>query len=223
MDTPAVEAPGSPAAQDWGGDDEQPEGSASSAEPPSSAGVRRNRRGERRRWRGGPPPNPPAFHALFSDVYQKPQFYQKWVRKVQMWKVRVRHYKPLAEAALDLSDAITGDAAPIVEEIPWRDLNREDGIECILETLKVFDEQTVYHVGDLMEQYDQFLRHRGETLLAMIARFEQLEQKCRAAHLDLYKGTARAFRLLRVSCLSPEHRRGILTSAGHDWDYPKLG
>ena len=86
----------------------------------------------------------------------------------------------------------------------------------------MLDEQKVYHVGDLMDQYDQFLRHKGETLLAMIIRFEQLEVKCSAAGLDLYKGPARAFRLLRVACLSPEHRRGILTTAGHDWEYTRI-
>ena len=148
-----------------------------SIEPPASAGERRNRRGERRRWRGGKPPSPPPFHAMFTDVYQKPQFFQKWVRKVEMWSVRVRHYKPMAEAALDLADAISGDAAPIVEDITWREINREDGIQRIFIAFSVFDEQAVYHVGDLMDQYDQFLRQRGETLLAMVARFEQLEQQ----------------------------------------------
>eukprot|EP00974_Lingulodinium_polyedra_P119899 11172931-Lingulodinium_polyedra.AAC.1 len=72
-------------------------------------------------------------------------------RKVEMWSVRVKHYKPMAEAALDLADAITGDAAPIVEDIPWQEINREDGVHRMLDALKVFDEQTVYHVGDLMD------------------------------------------------------------------------
>ena len=62
-----------------------------SVDPPSSAGGRRNRRGERRRWRGGAPPAAPALHAMFTDVYSKPEFYQKWIRRVQMWRVRVRH------------------------------------------------------------------------------------------------------------------------------------
>jgi len=159
---------------------------------------------------------------MFTDIYHQPQFYRKWVRRVEMWERRVRHYKPLGEAALDLAEVITGDAAPIIEDIDWHDLDRQDGVQRIVEALKVFDEQTVYHVGDLMEQYDQFLRHRGETLLAMVARFEQLEMRCRNGQLDLYKGTARAFRLLRVACLSAEHRRGILVAAGHEWDYAKL-
>ena len=159
---------------------------------------------------------------MFTDVYTKPEFYLRWVRKVQMWEVRVRHYKPLAEAALDLADVITGDAAPLIENIPWREINREDGIKRITDTLKVFDEQTVYQLGELMFQYEQFRRRQGETLFAMVARFEQLELRCSRASLDLFKDSARAFRLLRVACLTPEHRRGILTTAGHDWDYSKL-
>ncbi len=198
-------------------DDEHERVSSHSPTPPASADGR-IRRGQRRKWRGGQPPLVPPFHALFTDVYTKPQFYTKWVRRIHMWLVRARHYKPAAELALDLADAITGDAQPIIEEIPWRDLYQEKGVDTILDRLRVFDEQTVYHVGDLMDQYDQFLRQRGETLLAMIARFEQLEQKCQTAGLDIYKGTARAFRLLRIACMIPEHRRGILVAAGHDWD-----
>ena len=84
---------------------------------------------------------------MFTDVYTKPEFYLRWVRKVAMWEVRVRHYKPLAEAALDLADVITGDAAPLIETIPWQELNREDaGAEgeaeeaqyCTLEDLESF-------------------------------------------------------------------------------------
>ena len=56
---------------------EQDDQSLPSKEPPSSAGGRRNRRGERRRWRGGQAPAPPALHAMFTDVYTKPEFYQK--------------------------------------------------------------------------------------------------------------------------------------------------
>ena len=114
---------------------------------------------------------------MFTDVYTKPELYQKWTRRVEMWRVRVRHYKPLAEAALDLADVITGDAAPLVENIPWQEINREDGIDRILAALKVLDEQKVYHIGELMEKYDQFRRIKDETLLAMIIRFEQLEFK----------------------------------------------
>jgi hypothetical protein len=97
--------------------------------PPSSKG--KGKRNERRRWRGGKPPDPPVLHAMFTDIYHQPQFYRKWVRRVEMWERRVRHYKPLGEAALDLAEVITGDAAPIIEDIDWHDLDRQDGVQRI--------------------------------------------------------------------------------------------
>ena len=72
----------------------------------------------RKTWRGGPPPAAPALDATFDNVYKVPKLYTKWVRRVEAWQLRVRHYKPFAEAALDLADVITGDGALMIEKFP---------------------------------------------------------------------------------------------------------
>ena len=104
----------------------------------------------RKKWRGGAAPYPPTLDATFDNVYKVPKLYSRWCRQVDAWKLRVRHYKPLAEATLDLVDAITGDGATMLEKIPLTDLYKSNGIEQVVTLTKAFDEVAIHSTGDLL-------------------------------------------------------------------------
>ncbi|CAK0791361.1 unnamed protein product, partial [Prorocentrum cordatum] len=160
--------------------------------------------------------------ARFQNIYKQPRYYQKWVRKVHMWKARARHYKPMAELALDLSDVITGEGAEMIESLEWTRLYSQDGIDLVINSLAVFDEQQILQVGDLMEEYEEVERLPGELLAAYVAHFKDLEMRLKRAELPAQQGQFRAFKLLRSSCLSPEVRRNLLLATGNEYDFDRL-
>ena len=75
-----------------------------------------------------------------------------------MWKARAGHYKPMAELALDLSDVISGEGAEMIESLEGTRLHSQNGIQLIVDSLPVFDEQQILQVGDLMEEYEKVER-----------------------------------------------------------------
>eukprot|EP00959_Pyramimonas_sp_CCMP1952_P166693 3483896-Pyramimonas_sp.AAC.1 len=64
----------------------------------------------------------------------------------------------MAELALDLSDVITGEGAEMIESLEWTRLYSQDGIDLVINSLAVFDEQQILQVGDLMEEYEEVER-----------------------------------------------------------------
>ncbi|CAK0893621.1 unnamed protein product [Prorocentrum cordatum] len=208
-------------ADEWAGEDWAEDDDEESEIPPSSAEFRRTR-GDRKKWRGGPCPAPPPLEARLQNIYKQPRYYQKWVRKVHMWKARARHYKPMAELALDLSDVITGEGAEMIESLKWARLYSQDGIDLVINSLAVFDEQQILQVGDLMEEYEEVERLPGELLAAYVAHFKDLEMRLKRAELPAQQGQFRAFKLLRSSCLSPEVRRNLLLATGNEYDFDRL-
>ncbi|CAK0885511.1 unnamed protein product [Prorocentrum cordatum] len=174
-------------ADEWAGEDWAKDDDEESEIPPSSAEFRRTR-GDRKKWRGGPCPAPPPLEARFQNIYKQPRYYQKWVRKVHMWKARARHYKPMAELALDLSDVITGEGAEMIESLEWTRLYSQDGIDLVINSLAVFDEQQILQVGDLMEEYEEVERLPGELLAAYVAHFKDLEMRLKRAELPAQQG-----------------------------------
>ncbi|CAK0901104.1 unnamed protein product [Prorocentrum cordatum] len=174
-------------ADEWAGEDWAEDDDEESEIPPSSAEFRRTR-GDRKKWRGGPCPAPPPLEARFQNIYKQPRYYQKWVRKVHMWKARARHYKPMAELALDLSDVITGEGAEMIESLEWTRLYSQDGIDLVINSLAVFDEQQILQVGDLMEEYEEVERLPGELLAAYVAHFKDLEMRLKRAELPAQQG-----------------------------------
>ena len=186
--------------------------------PESAFGPNRSTR-VRKKWRGGPPPAAPPLDATFDNVYKVPKLYSKWVRRVDAWKLRVRHYKPFAEAALDLADAITGDGALMIEKIPLDELYIPGGIDKIVSMMKVFDEVAIHSVGDVLENWETLRRSDGVTLSKFIGLFLDLESQCKAKGLEVQTGEARAYKFLRACAMSPDHQRQFLVeSRGYDFD-----
>ncbi|CAK0884583.1 unnamed protein product [Prorocentrum cordatum] len=128
----------------------------------------------------------------------------------------------MAELALDLSDVITGEGAEMIESLEWTRLYSQDGIDLVINSLAVFDEQQILQVGDLMEEYEEVERLPGELLAAYVAHFKDLEMRLKRAERPAQQGQFRAFKLLRSSCLSPEVRRNLLLATGNEYDFDRL-
>ena len=87
-------------------------GSRASAES-AVASVTRSRGGHHGsaphvRWRGGPPPHAPQFDG---NKKVEKRCYEIWVKKVELWKLRVKHFMPMEEAGIALFEAVNGAAA----------------------------------------------------------------------------------------------------------------
>ena len=160
------------------------------------------------------------FDADFSKMYRVPDYFADWKEDVESWKIRVRHYKPLGEAALDLRSAIqSAYGKRLIKHLTVARLNQPDGIDLIVDALKVFDEQPTITMEDLMEEYETFQRQQGMTLHKFITNFEDLEARCSRQKLNVYTGTSRVLKMLRAACLEPKDRQALLTATGSEYDY----
>lgn len=63
------------------------------------------------------------------NASRDPAVFRRWLRKVEVWRLRIRSYKPLSEAALDLHEAIKGDAFREVEFMSLDDINQDEGCD----------------------------------------------------------------------------------------------
>ena len=84
------------------------------------------------KYRGGTPPSPPLWNYGCEDL----RAFQKWTRKIEVWRIQVAAYLPPNEAAMLLYVSLQGEAE---EELEWCDvslINNEKGIDYIIETLK---------------------------------------------------------------------------------------
>ena len=61
---------------------------------------------------------------------------------MEIWTRRVRPFKPMNEAALDLYEAIGGEAIKDVEFMPIGELDCSTGIQNIIERLRLGYEET---------------------------------------------------------------------------------
>ena len=81
------------------------------------------------KYRGGTPP-------LWNYGRDDLRAFQKWTRKIEVWRIQIAAYLPPKEAAMLLYVSLKGEAE---EELEWRDvslINNEKGIDYIIDTLK---------------------------------------------------------------------------------------
>ena len=163
----------------------------------SSTRRRRGHRGSgqsQKKWRSGHIPAPPNFTG---DIESDPFCLRHYTRALRRWTTITKEYLPKNEQALRALDALSGDAALELEEIDDSRYNHPNGIDTLLEDLRVsFGEKEVFRKGGLIREFESMVRGQGESVTAFVRRFRLMERKLQDAKIPQYPSETRAVKLL---------------------------
>ena len=171
------------------------------------------------KYRGGSPPSPPAWDAQKGDL----QAFQRWERKLALWRRQIRSYLPPNEASMFLFVNLGGEAA---EELEHCDLDKVDdpqGIEYILETLRApWMVKGIYLKRKLLDDFERLSRRANESIRSFTNRYHRCERSLAAVgvHVNhMYDEEAAGSRLLDRMRLSAEAQRMILVATSNSICY----
>ncbi|CAK9007520.1 unnamed protein product [Durusdinium trenchii] len=160
-----------------------------------------------------------ADHGGTGDVEGDPYCLRHYRRALERWCLITSEYLPKSEQALRALDALTGDAALEVEEIPDSKYFRDDGIEILLKDLEVaFGEREIYRRGGLIREFENLSRMQGESVDAFVRRYKLYERKLQDAKIAAYPSETRAVKLLDGLRLSEQATSQLLLAAGNRYD-----
>ena len=171
------------------------------------------------KYRGGSPPLPPAWDAQKGDL----QAFQRWERKLALWRRQIRSYLPPNEASMYLFVNLGGEAA---EELEHCDLDKVDdpqGIEYVLETLRApLMVKGIYLKRKLLDDFERLSRRVNESIRSFTNRYHRCERSLAAVgvHVNhMYDEEAAGSRLLDRMRLSAEAQRMILVATSNSIRY----
>ena len=152
----------------------------------------------------------------------------RWLRKVEIWKIRVKPYMSVKEQALALLEEIGGEAAdilePILDEHGPTYYATDDGIDRIIADVRpAYAEKAFVRKQQVLQQYESIRRRQGESLVSYITRFKTMEATVRGAGIkQLQDEESRAFRFIRTAAIEARTRNVILGTAGHVWNFERI-
>ena len=115
------------------------------------------------KYRGGAPPPPPAWSYSRDDL----RAFQKWERKLQVWRVQISSYLPPNEAAMMLYVSLKGGAEEELEYCSLDSINNDKGIDFILESLrKPLMTRSIYLKRRYLHEYENIQRSPNESIKA---------------------------------------------------------
>ncbi|CAE8632217.1 unnamed protein product, partial [Polarella glacialis] len=174
------------------------------------------------RFRGGQPPPPPAWNYDKSDI----RAFYKWERKMQLWRKRVRAYLPDNEAALFLYESLQGEAEDELEHVDLDRIDKKDGINYIIETLRApLEEKIIYLKRQYLNIYERITRSNNESLRAYSNRYRRTERSLLSVGIDVagvYDNEGRGNRLLETSRLTAADSRSVLVGARYKLDFESI-
>ena len=166
------------------------------------------------KYRGGSPPNPPQWSYQKDDL----RAFQKWERKIEVWKIQVSAYLPPNEAAMHLYVSLKGEAE---EELEWCDIakiNSDSGIQYIVDTLRQpLMTRSVYLKRKYLHEYEYVQRQNNESIRAFCNRYGRIERSLKSVNINvegMYDVESRGARLLERMRLGLEQQRLILVASG---------
>ena len=166
------------------------------------------------KYRGGSPPNPPHWSYQKDDL----RAFQKWERKIEVWKIQVSAYLPPNEAAMHLYVSLKGEAE---EELEWCDIakiNSDNGIQYIVDTLRQpLMTRSVYLKRKYLHEYEYVQRQNNESIRAFCNRYGRIERSLKSVNINvegMYDVESRGARLLERMRLGLEQQRLILVASG---------
>ena len=174
------------------------------------------------KYRGGTPPNPPPWNYGREDL----RAFQKWTRKIEVWRIQIAAYLPPNEAAMLLYVSLKGEAE---EELEWCDvalINNEKGIDYIIETLKQpLMTKAIYLKRRYLHEYDYVQRQQNETIRTFCNRYGRIERSLRSVQINvdgMYDSESRGARLLERMRLGLEQQRVILVAANQSLEFDTI-
>eukprot|EP00438_Fugacium_kawagutii_P011147 Skav200228 [mRNA] locus=scaffold2352:155227:163374:+ [translate_table: standard] len=166
------------------------------------------------KYRGGTPPSPPVWNYSRDDL----RAFQKWTRKIEIWRIQIAAYLPPNEAAMLLYVSLRGEAE---EELEWCDIskiNHVNWIDFIVEALRQpLMTKSIYLKRRYLHEYEYVQRNPGETIRAFCNRYGRIERSLKSVQIDvsgMYDLESRGARLLDRMKLGLEQQRLILVASG---------
>ena len=165
------------------------------------------------KYRTGPMPMAPPYDG---DVEKDPKGYDRYVRRVEIWRFMAKDFAPPEELALKLLEKLDKDAADEFEHELVLTFAVPDGIDKILARLSVFKTKQIHASSDVIRKFEHLARDPGESIHKHIRHFKNVERELRKYSFERYLEYARCVKLLDGSKLSEEALRTVLTSAGNN-------
>ena len=174
------------------------------------------------KFRGGTPPQPPQWTATKGDL----QAFQRWERKLTVWRRQIASYLPANESAMLLYVQLQGEAA---EELEHCDIERVDsasGVDYILETLRSsLMVKGIYLKRKFLDDFERLQRRNGETVKAFCNRYHRVERSLLSVGINtgnMYDAESAGSRLLDRLRLGIDAQRLILVATGQSLRYQDI-
>ena len=174
------------------------------------------------RFRSGAPPVPPKWSYSCEDV----RSFAKFERKVQLWRMQIRAWMPLNEAAMLLYGALTGEAEDETENLDLEKVNSPGGLDYIMNSLKDgLQSKVVFQKRKLLHDFESVSRYNNESMRSYTSRYRRTEQALQSVGIQvsgMYDEEARGSRLLDRAKLTPESQRLVLIGCGYRLDFASI-
>ena len=145
--------------------------------------------------------------------------YERWKNELEIWQLVTDLEKKKQALAVTLS--LTGKAREAALNIKAEDLNSDEGMKALIQTLdKLFLQETIDSAYDAYKNFDGFRKPGDMHINDYIVEFDQRYQKS-VKHKMTLPDAVLAFKLLDNANLS-NHERQLALTACTDLSYDKM-
>ncbi|CAJ1337274.1 unnamed protein product, partial [Effrenium voratum] len=173
-------------------------------------------------YTSGAPPVPPKWSYSREDA----RSFAKFERKVQLWRMQIRAWMPLNEAAMLLYGLLTGEAEDETENLDLEKVNSPGGLDYIMNSLKDgLQSKVVFQKRKLLHDFESVSRYNNESMRSYTSRYRRTEQALQSVGIQvsgMYDEEARGSRLLDRAKLTPESKRLVLIGCGYRLDFASI-
>ena len=171
------------------------------------------------KYRGGTPPAPPQWTYNKGDL----QAFQRWERKLIVWRRQIASYLPPSEAAMMLYVSLKGEAEEELEHASLDRIDSENGVDYILETLRApLMVKGIYLKRKFLDEFERLQRRHGESVKSFCNRYHRVERSLQSVGVDtshMYDTEAAGSRLLDRLRLGIDAQRMILVATSQSLRY----
>eukprot|EP00913_Durusdinium_trenchii_P002668 g2469.t1 len=151
------------------------------------------------------------------------QAFQRWEKKLAVWRRQIKSYLPPNEASMYLYVNLSGEAAEELEHCELDRIDHDQGIEYILETLRTpLMVKGVYLKRKFLDDFERLSRRNGESIRAFTNRYHRCERSLQSVGVqvsNMYDDEAAGSRLMDRMRLGAEAQRMILIATGNSLRY----